>query len=83
MQRRQFITLVGGTVVAWPLSARAQQDGQIPRIGFLTPDPDSPLFAASYPEFVAELRKLGFTDGKRLIEFRRAERPRPSPPRLN
>jgi putative tryptophan/tyrosine transport system substrate-binding protein len=73
MQRRQFITLVGGTVIAWPLSARAQQDGQIPRIGFLTPDPDSPLFAASYPAFLAELRKLGFTEGKRLIEFRRAD----------
>jgi putative tryptophan/tyrosine transport system substrate-binding protein len=73
MRRRQFITLVGGTVIAWPLSARAQQDGQIPRIGFLTPDPDSPLFAASYPAFLAELQKLGFTEGKRLIEFRRAE----------
>jgi putative tryptophan/tyrosine transport system substrate-binding protein len=73
MQRRQFITLVGGTVIAWPLSARAQQDGQIPRIGFLAPDPDSPLFAASYPAFLAELRKLGFTEGKRLIEFRRAD----------
>jgi putative ABC transport system substrate-binding protein len=73
MQRRQFITLVGGTVIAWPLSARAQQDGQIPRIGFLTPDPDSPLFAASYPAFLAELRKLGFTEGKTLIEFRRAD----------
>jgi putative tryptophan/tyrosine transport system substrate-binding protein len=73
MQRRQFITLVGGTVIAWPLSARAQQDGQIPRIGFLTPDPDSPLFAASYPAFLAELQKLGFTEGKRLIEFRRAD----------
>jgi putative tryptophan/tyrosine transport system substrate-binding protein len=73
MQRRQFITLVGGTVIAWPLSARAQQDGQIPRIGFLAPDPDSPLFAASYPAFLAELQKLGFTEGKRLIEFRRAD----------
>jgi putative ABC transport system substrate-binding protein len=54
-------------------NARAQQDGQIPRIGFLAPDPDSPLFAASYPAFLAELRKLGFTEGKRLIEFRRAD----------
>jgi putative ABC transport system substrate-binding protein len=55
------------------LTARAQQNGQIPRIGFLTPDPDSPLFAASYPAFLAELQKLGFTEGKRLIEFRRAD----------
>jgi putative tryptophan/tyrosine transport system substrate-binding protein len=73
MRRREFIAFVGSTAVAWPLAARAQQDGQIPRIGFLTPDPDSPLFAASYPAFLAELRKLGFTEGKRLIEFRRAD----------
>jgi putative tryptophan/tyrosine transport system substrate-binding protein len=73
MRRREFITLLGGAVVAWPLALRAQQDGQIPRIGFLTPDPDSPLFAASYPAFLAELQKLGFTEGKRLIEFRRAD----------
>jgi putative ABC transport system substrate-binding protein len=73
MRRRDFITLVGGAAVVWPFAARAQQDGQIPRIGFLAPDPDSPLFAASYPAFLAELRKLGFTEGKRLIEFRRAD----------
>jgi putative ABC transport system substrate-binding protein len=73
LKRREFITLLCGTAVAWPLAARAQQDGQIPRIGFLTPDPDSPLFTASYPAFLAELRKLGFTEGKRLIEFRRAD----------
>lgn len=72
MRRREFITLLGGAA-AWPLAARAQQDGQIPRIGFLTPDPDSPLFTASYPAFLAELQKLGFMEGKRLIEFRRAD----------
>jgi putative ABC transport system substrate-binding protein len=73
MRRREFIAFVGSTAAAWPLAARAQQDGQIPRIGFLTPDPDSPLFIASYPAFLTELRKLGFSEGKRLIEFRRAD----------
>src|SRR6516165_10502433 len=73
MRRRDFIKVIVGSGAAWPLAARAQQTGQIPRIGFLTPDPESPLFAASYPAFLAELQKLGFTEGKRLIEFGRAD----------
>ena len=70
MRRRNFIALIGGAL-AWPLAVRAQQDGQIPRIGFLAADPNNPLFAASYPAFLAELRKLGFTAGEKLIEYRR------------
>jgi putative tryptophan/tyrosine transport system substrate-binding protein len=72
MQRRRFITLLGGLVAAWPLAARAQQSGRLPTIGFLGVEASvwSPWTAA----FVGRLRELGWIEGRTVaIEYRWAE----------
>lgn len=58
MQRRRFITLLGGTVAAWPFAARAQQAAVIPRIGIID---DAPMWNA----FRQGLRDLGYLEGRR------------------
>jgi len=71
--RRQFITLLGGAAVAWPLAARAQQPGKLPTIGYLgatTPSTESQRVAA----LVQRLREFGWIEGRNLtIEYRYAE----------
>ncbi|MGA7331099.1 MAG: ABC transporter substrate-binding protein [Pseudolabrys sp.] len=73
MQRRNFIRLLGGAAVAWPLAARAQQVGKTPQIGYL--GVSSPSLEPHYVEaFRQKLRELGHVEGKNIaIEYRWAE----------
>jgi putative tryptophan/tyrosine transport system substrate-binding protein len=70
MRRREFITLVGGAAVTWPLAARAQQARKVPTVGFLgqsTPLGESERAAA----FAQRLRELGWVEGRTIaIEYR-------------
>ena len=63
-RRREFITLLGGAAVAWPLAARAQQPGRTRRIGVLMSTPaDDKEGQARINAFVQGLRELGWIDG--------------------
>jgi ABC transporter substrate binding protein len=67
MKRREFITLVGGTVIAWPLAARAQQAERMRRVGVLAAlAADDPEGQARLRAFVRGLHELGWTDGRNV-----------------
>ena len=72
LKRREFITLLGGAVVAWPLAARAQQPERIRRIGVLlnitADDPESQTRLAA---FAQGLQSLGWIIGQNVrVEYR-------------
>jgi putative tryptophan/tyrosine transport system substrate-binding protein len=65
MDRRAFITLVGGSVLAAPLAGEAQQSGKIFRIGFLDPSTAAGN-AVLVDAFRQELSQLGWIEGKNI-----------------
>jgi putative tryptophan/tyrosine transport system substrate-binding protein len=73
MRRREFITLLGGAAVVWPLAARAQQAGKLPTVGIIgsgTPATHGHWYAA----LVQRLGELGWIDGRTVgVEYRWAE----------
>jgi len=64
MQRREFITFLGGAAAAWPLTAHAQQHF---RIGLLNTGAD-PFFVAT---FMGKLEELGYQEGKNIVVERK------------
>ena len=65
MKRGEFITLLGGAAVAWPLAVRAQQrPTKLPVIGIID---DAPI----WDNFRKGLRELGYVEGRNIaIEYR-------------
>ena len=67
MNRREFITLLGGAAAAWPLAAHAQQPERTRRIGVLMSTPaDDKEGQARINAFVQGLRALGWIDGRNV-----------------
>ena len=67
MQRREFITLLGGTAAAWPLTARAQQAERLRKVGVLVPAAaGTPHWQAYVAAFREGLQKLGWFDDRNI-----------------
>src|SRR5271166_1500982 len=65
--RRQFIKLAGGAAAIWPLAARAQQPGQVRRIGVLMNRvADDPQGQADVAAFQQVLQQLGWSDSRNV-----------------
>jgi ABC-type uncharacterized transport system substrate-binding protein len=73
MNRREFITLLGGAAAAWPVAARAQQGAKLPTIGFLGAN-NVTFERASTDAFVRRLHDLGWIENRTVaIDYRWAE----------
>ena len=71
MKRREFISLVGGVAVTWPLAAHSQQPDRMRLIGALAGVADEPILQARYNAFLQGLKELGWIDGRNIrVEYR-------------
>jgi len=72
MQRREFITLLGGAAVTGPRAAHAQQADRMRRVGvLLNRAADDPEEQARLAAFLQGLQELGWTDGRNVrIDYR-------------
>jgi putative tryptophan/tyrosine transport system substrate-binding protein len=74
MKRREFIAVLGGAAVAWPVAVRSQQADRMRRVGvvmaYTEKDANGQLQVAAFRQ---QLQKLGWTEGRNIqIDFRYA-----------
>jgi len=73
MRRREFITLLGGAAITWPLTARAQRPaGASNRLALLSPPEPNALMNEHGPNrywraLLGHLRQLGYVEGQNLV----------------
>src|SRR3954451_6257343 len=71
MKSREFITLLGGAAVVWPVAARTEQRARMPQIGLIQPGSRLP---GNYRAFRDGLRDLGYVEGQNIaLDMRIAE----------
>src|ERR1700730_9891275 len=67
MKRREFITLLGGVITAWPIATRAQQVDRIRRVGIMPAGLENdPGARARLAQLIQGLQKAGWTEGRNV-----------------
>jgi hypothetical protein len=79
--RRDFVTLLSGAAIGWPMAARGQQPGRTYRValvagGFNAGADRGPVMGRGVPALLDELRRLGFSEGQNLtMDYRSTNKP--------
>lgn len=75
MRRRAFINAVACAAAAWPFAVKAQQLGQVRRIGMMNGiGADAPVTKERYAAFLQAFQQLGWTQGSNVqIDYRYAD----------
>src|SRR5262249_1443887 len=72
LDRRTFLGILAGALLAAPLAAEAQPTGMVYRMGMIwMPSPPSPAFVRMWDAFSDGLRQLGYVEGKNILIERR------------